>query len=167
MYPNSSVVPMARSIINMLNVDYGFGEPLINKDGSIDSTQLMPSIYDFDQHAMHLVMIIVNSKNVEVDPLKIRLSDFKKKSFGLLNIRIKSLMLDNKRTLITIGNFENKREAEKFYTALSNDDYVVSGLNPNDYDIVTISIGNYPVFYREKDVEGYLLFFNEYYLNDK
>ncbi len=167
MYPNSPVAPMAQSIINMLNVDYGFGEPIMTKDGLIDSTQLIPTIYDFDQYAMHLVMIIVNSENVEVDPLKVRLSDFKKKSFSLLNIRIKSLMLDNKRTLITIGNFENKREADKFYTALSSDDYVVSGLNPKDFDIVTISIGNYPVFYREKDVEGYLLFFNEYYLNDK
>ncbi len=136
-------------------------------NGSNDTIMVIPDIYTFDKHAMHLVMIIVNSDNIEVDPLKIRLSDFKKKSFDLLNVRIKSLMLDNKRTIVSIGNFENKDEAHKFYLALSGDDYVFSGINTKDYDIVTISIGNYPVFYKEKDVEGYLLFFNEYYLKQQ
>lgn len=167
LYPNSAVAPMAQSILNMLNKAYGLGEPIANMDGSADTTKVIPAIYDFDRNAMHLVMIIVNSDNVEVDPLKIRLSDFKKKSFDILNVRIKSLMLDNKRTIVSIGNFENKEEADRFYIALSNDEYVFSGLNPNDYDIVTISIGNYPIFYKEKDVEGYLLFFNEYYLKNK
>jgi tetratricopeptide (TPR) repeat protein len=166
MYPNSSVAPMAKSILNTLNVDYGFGEPISDTDNLSDSTMKIPDIYDFDPYAMHLVMIIANSNNVEVDPLKIRLSDFKKKSFGILNVRIKSLMLDNTRTIVSIGNFENKEKAELFYTGLINDEYVFSGLSPEDYDVVTISIGNYPVFYKEKDVEGYLLFFNEYYLSE-
>lgn len=166
LYPNSSVAPMANSILNMLNVEYGLGDPIATADGSKDTTMVIPDIYDFDKFAMHLVMIIVNSENIEVDPLKIRLSDFKKKSFDLLNVRIKSLMLDSKRTIVSIGNFENKEEADKFYLALSNDEYVFSGINTDDYDIVTISIGNYPVFYKEKDVEGYLLFFNEYYLKN-
>ena len=76
-------------------------------------------------------------------------------------------MLDSKTTLITIGNFGNKREAEKFYLALKADEYVFSGLNTDDFDIVTISINNYPVFYKEKDVDGYLRFFKKYYENDK
>jgi len=164
-YPNSSVAPMAQSILHMLSKDYGLGDPIITDDEAAgDTIQAIPDIYNFDKFAMHLAMIIVNSENVEVDPLKIRLSDFKKKSFDLLNVRIKSLMLDSKRTIVSIGNFENKEEADRFYVALTNDEYVFSGLNPDDYDVVTISIGNYPIFYKEKDVEGYLLFFNEYYL---
>jgi tetratricopeptide (TPR) repeat protein len=166
-YPNSSVTPMAQAILNMLSKEYGIGEPLASEKGATDSTAItIPTIYSFDKYAMHLAMIIVNSDNVEVDPLKIRLSDFKKKSFDLLNVRIKSLMLDSKRTIVSIGNFENKEEADRFYVALANDEYVFSGLNPDDYDLVTISIGNYPIFYKEKDVEGYLLYFNEYYLKD-
>ncbi len=76
-------------------------------------------------------------------------------------------MLDNKTTLITIGNFGNKREAGKFYSALSSDEYVFSGLSPDDVAVTTISVGNYPVFYKEKDVEGYLRFFKKYYENEK
>lgn len=166
LYPNSSVAPMAESVLNMLNVDYGYGEPILNEDGSSDTTRAIPTIYNYDNSSMHLVMLVVNSLDVEVDPLKIRLSDFKKKSFDLLNVRIKSLMLDNTKTIVTIGNFENAEEANRFYSALIYDEYVFSGLNPKHYSVVTISIGNYPIFYKEKDLEGYLLFFNEYYVND-
>ncbi len=166
LYPASPVVPMAKSILNTLSTEYGVGEPVAGFNNQADSTQAIPSIYTYDENSMHLVLLIVNSKNVEIDPLKVRLSDFKKKSFSLLNVRIKSLMLDNKTTLITIGNFGNKREAEKFYLALSADEYVFSGLNPDDVDVTTISVGNYPVFYKEKDVDGYLRFFNKYYKND-
>ena len=167
-YPSSPVVSMANAVLNALNKEYGMGEPIIEGGNAGDSTnQSIPTIYSFDENTMHLVMVIVNSKNVKVDPLKVRLSDFKKKSFRLLNVRIKSLMLDSKTTLITIGNFGNKREAEKFYLALKADEYVFSGLNTDDFDIVTISINNYPVFYKEKDVDGYLRFFKKYYENDK
>lgn len=164
-YPNSSVAPMAQSILYMLSRDFGLGEPIAtDEEGAADTIKAIPDIYSFDKFAMHLAMIIVNSEDVEVDPLKIRLSDFKKKSFDLLNVRIKSLMLDSKRTIVSIGNFENKEEADRFYVALTNDEYVFSGLDPDDYDVVTISIGNYPIFYKEKDVAGYLLYFDEYYL---
>jgi len=166
LYPASPVVPMAKSILNTLNTEYGVGEPVEGFENKADTTQSIPSIYTYDENSMHLVLIIVNSNNVEIDPLKVRLSDFKKKSFSLLNVRIKSLMLDNKTTLITIGNFGNKREAQKFFMALSSDEYVFSGLNTDDYDVVTISVGNYPVFYKEKDVPGYLRFFEKYYLNE-
>jgi len=167
LHPASPVVPMAKSILNTLSTEYGVGEPVAGFNNQADSTQAIPSIYTYDENSMHLVLLIVNSKNVEIDPLKVRLSDFKKKSFSLLNVRIKSLMLDNKTTLITIGNFGNKREAGKFYSALSSDEYVFSGLSPDDVAVTTISVGNYPVFYKEKDVEGYLRFFKKYYENEK
>ena len=167
-YPSSPVVSMANAVLNALSSQYGIGEPVVEGGNAADSTdQGIPDIYEYDENTMHLVMVIVNSKNVKIDPLKVRLSDFKKKSFRLLNVRIKSLMLDSYTTLITIGNFGNKREAEKFYSALKADDYVFSGLNPDDFNIVTISINNYPVFYKAKDVDGYLRFFEKYYENSK
>ncbi len=45
-YPNSSVAPMAKAILNMLNKEYGFGVPITNEDGSSDSTMVIPDIYD-------------------------------------------------------------------------------------------------------------------------
>jgi hypothetical protein len=107
--------------------------------------------------------MIVISTDIEINPLKVRVSDFKKKYFRLERLNIKSLLLDNQRTLITVGNFDDRIAADKFFTAIKNDEYVFSGMNPEDFRIFTISMNNYPIFYRDKNMKVYGEFFNKYY----
>lgn len=72
-------------------------------------------------------------------------------------------MLDNQRAIITIGNFEDATAAYDFYTAIENDEYVLSGINNDDLELFAISTNNYPILYREKNVSDYMEFFKEYY----
>ena len=163
-YPNSAVTPRAQAVLKMLQVEYGMGTPATTV---IDSTGVeTPSLFSYDPDAMHLVMLVINSADIEINPLKVRISDFKKKYFRLVRLRIKSLVLDNMRSIITIGNFENQRAANDFYYALKNDEYVTSGLGAHQYDIYTISLNNYPILYREKNVKEYGDFFEKYYPDD-
>ena len=164
-HPDSPVVPMAQSVLRMLQIEYGLGTPedkneeLLNEDGS------EPSPFSFDPEARHLFMIIVISADIETAPLKVRISDFKKKYFRLERLNIKSLLLDNQRTLITIGNFKGKDASDTFYTAIKNDEYVFSGMDTEGFEIFTISMNNYPIFYRDKNVKAYREFFSKYYSN--
>ena len=116
---------------------------------------------------MHLVVIVLNSSEVEVDPLKVRISDFKQKYFRLVRLNIKSLILDNQRSLITIGNFEDESSANDFYLAILNDDYVTSGMSVQEFEAYPISVNNYPILYREKYVKAYTEFYDLYYQKDK
>ena len=163
-YPASPVVPMAQSILRLLQLEYGIGVTEEMREELLEGEEVIPSPFTYQSDAKHLFMMIINSA-VEVDPLKVRISDFKKKYFRLERLNIKSLLLDNQRTLITIGNFENKDKADNFYSALKNDEYVLSGMDPTAYEIYTISMNNYPVFYRDKDVKAYREFFKRYYSN--
>ena len=106
-----------------------------------------------------MVLVVVQSDDINISALKVRISDFDKKYFSLKRLRIKSLMLDDIQTIITIGNFDNKEEAGNYLLALRNDEYVVSGLQNKDFLIFSIAASNYPVFYRDKDVSSYLKFF--------
>ena len=115
---------------------------------------------------MHLVLIVVQSEEINISALKVRISDFDKKYFRLKRLRVKSLMLDDLQSIITIGNFDNKDEAGNYLLALKNDEYVVSGLQNKDFLIFSISASNYPVFYRDKDVSSYSEFFEENYKRD-
>jgi len=166
-YPKSSITPMAQSVLRMLQLEYGLGiteeQKKALEEEAAKGEETSP--FTFAPQKMHLFMLIINSPDVKINPLKVRLSDFKKKYFRLKRLNVKSLMLDNQRTLITIGNFQNKAAADDFYSALENDKYVLSGLSPGDYQMFTISINNYPIFYREKDVKLYEAFFNKYYSN--
>jgi hypothetical protein len=163
-YPTSPVVPQANALLNMLRTDYGLGQPVV---AAADSTLTEDiSIFSYDPNALHLVILVLNSPDIELDPLKVRISDFKKKYFRLVRLNIKSLMLDNLRSMITIGNFENEAAAYDFYTALINDDYVTSGMSVQDFEAYPITVNNYPILYREKNVKAYKEFFDRYYKKD-
>lgn len=162
-YPSSPVASLAKSVIQTLQVDYGIGIPegtSVQVPG--DSTN-KESIYKFSPNEMHMVLVIVKSRDINISALKVRISDFDKKYFGLKRLRIKSLMLDDLQTIITVGNFENKDEAGNYLLALRNDEYVVSGLQNKDFLIFSISASNYPVLYRDKDVSSYNTFFEDNY----
>ena len=164
-YPQSAVTPRAKSVMQMLEKEYGFGNQVSIDEETGKIIEESPFSYKPDDR--HLVVIILNSDVVEIDPLKVRISDFKKKYFRLVQLRVKSLMLDNQRAIITIGNFENAAAAYDFYTAIKNDDYVLSGVNQDDFELFAISSNNYPILYREKNVDDYMDFFLEYYQNEE
>ena len=157
-FPQSEVTPLAKEILKTLRAEYGFD----GGDKSSESEKVKKvSKYKVGDNMPFFVILAVNGNKVKVNPLKIRLSDFNKKYFRLRKLRIKSLQLDNQRVLITIGNFSGKSDAANYYKALRNDEYVLSGLDKQDYSVFPISTQNYPIMYRDKDVKGYMEFMDE------
>lgn len=160
-YPTHSIAPLATSVIQTLQLEYGLGIPdsLIKSQAVLDSI----SIYNFNPEEMHLVMMLVETEKVNISALKVRISDFDKKYFQLKRLRVKSLMLNDQYTIVTVGNFDSMDEAGNYLLALRNDEYVVSGIENEDYKVYSISSSNYPIFYRDKGVATYKKFFEEYY----
>jgi hypothetical protein len=72
-------------------------------------------------------------------------------------------MLDKDRSLVTVGNFDSEAEATNYLMALKNDTYVTSGVSNNDFKVFSISLDNYPLFYKDKNLDGYELFWKENY----
>jgi tetratricopeptide (TPR) repeat protein len=161
-YPKSAVGPLVRSVMNTLEQDYGMGYG--TKMVSITDTNVVANVpYKYDPKAVHLMMMVVLSPDVNLNALKIRISDFDKKYFDLKQLRVKSLMLDNDRSLVTVGNFDSEGEATNYLMALKNDTYVTSGVSNNDFKVFSISLENYPLFYKDKNLDGYELFWKENY----
>ena len=106
-------------------------------------------------------MIICNTKSVRVNPLKVRLSDFNKESFRMLQLEVKNVMLSKQETIITIEEFENQSKAEDYKTAMFLTDYLFGGINEEQYKVILISKNNYPIFYSNKNVDEYLEFWNK------
>lgn len=160
-YPDNSIKPLAGSVIKTLQLEYGLGVPSDTSDvGISEKTQ---SLFKFIPDEMHLVLIVVHTESINIGALKVRISDFDKKYFRLKRLRVKSLMLDDTKSIITVGNFDNANEASNYLLALKNDEYVVSGLQNKDVITFSISASNYPIFYREKNIGVYQEFFDENY----
>ena len=157
-YPHSEVVARANEIMRYLRKEYGF-------DGGEKESDKPAKKYKYkvNDNSPHFVALVVNNRNVKINPLKVRISDFDKKYFRLRKLRIRSLIFDKTNTIITVGNFTNKKEADKYYNALVNDNYVLSGIDKKDINIFPISAKNYPIMYKDKDLKGYLDFLKDIY----
>ncbi|PLX04332.1 MAG: hypothetical protein C0595_03655 [Marinilabiliales bacterium] len=168
-YPRSSVAPRAKALKSKLQQEYGIGvsENAQTKPSDLKAGETIEkSIYNFNGNDLHFVMLIVDNEKVEINPLKIRLSDFNNKYFSLMRLKVKSLLLNKTQTIITVGNFKNKDEALNYYNAINIDKYVLSGLDEENYSIYPISTSNYPLFYREKNIKAYKDFFEKFYKRD-
>ena len=69
-------------------------------------------------------------------------------------------MLDDNKTLITIGNFDNLQQANNYITTLNMTEYVFGGIDKTLYSVTPISTKNYPLLYQSKDMEEYIQFIN-------
>jgi hypothetical protein len=161
-YPQSEVKPLAQDILDHLS-----GESSVSgKDGSevSDEDADFISPYIYDPNAIFFYMLIVKEKSVNLNALKVKISDFNKKYYRLEKLTINSILLDRNRYMITVGNFGNMEYAMGYFNTISKDEYVFSSLTPIDYQNFVISTENYPVFYKNKDTGQYSKFFEKNYL---
>lgn len=159
-YPNSSITPYAQRVLEDINEDYHLGLVLdgIGKKGLEKPEVKKETPYVHEPNIEHFVMIVCNTTQVRVEPLKVRISDFNKKEHRTKTFNIKSVILDDNRTMVTIGNFENEQQAAEYITSMFIGDYVFGGIDKSKYSVYPISLKNYPIFYQSKDIVEYVQF---------
>ena len=157
-YPTSSITPYARRVLESVNDEYKLGLVLtdINKKEAGDVPEVKKEApYTNEPNIEHFVMIVCDTKAVRIDPLMVRISDFNKKEHRTRSFNVKSVVLDDARTIITIGSFDGQGKATDYITSMQISDYVFGGMDKSKYSLIPISIKNYPVFYQSKDLEEY------------
>jgi hypothetical protein len=113
---------------------------------------------------MHFYVLVVNDELVDVDALKVKISDYNAKFHDLDNLMVNSLMLDNGKEMITVNNFTNGETAMNYFMGILNSKYIFTKLeNAGEYFNFVISVENYPVLYKNKDIQQYLRFFEKNY----
>lgn len=161
-YPESSIKPFAMEVLLKANDMYNLGlniESARPKEEVVEEEK--PSIYTFNPDEPYYILVICNTKNVRINPLKVRLSDFNKNNFRLLQLAVKNLMLDKDNAMLTVEKFENLSQADDYYNALLNNDYVFGGIEAANYNVIKVSISNYPMFYQQKNIDEYMEFWNK------
>ena len=160
-YPTSSITPYARRVLEDVNEEYHLGLVLteINNEESGDKPEVKKEApYTYEPNTEHFVMIVCDSKNVRIDPLMVRISDFNKKEHRTRSFNVKNVILDDEHSIVTIGNFGSEQQADDYITSMFINDYVFGGIDKTKYTITPISSKNYPVFYQSKDLEEYNTF---------
>jgi hypothetical protein len=162
-YPYSKVKPMAENVLAFLGTQKDSkGQPIATD--SITVVDNTAKLYKFDPNAVHFYIMIVKEELVDVDALKIKISDYNSKFHDLENLMVNSLLLDNGRQMITVNNFDNSETAMNYFVGILSSKYIFTKLeNAGEYFNFVISVENYPVLYKNKDILQYIRFFEKNY----
>ena len=161
-YPNSEIKTLSQSVLaHIIEENPELKDENFILPGEVPAEK--PSPYKANATMQHMFMIVANSKEIRLNPFKVKLSDYNLKYYSLDNLNINSLVLDNQHYLITVGNFNNMQKAKDYMEAISISEYVFADLKQGSYDIFVISTENYPVFFKEKDIEEYRKFYQKNY----
>jgi tetratricopeptide (TPR) repeat protein len=168
-YPRSEVKPLAENVLAFLGPKTT-GEPgAVTAQSGTDSTASAPNVtpaelYTYDPKAVHFYVLIVNDNLVDVDALKVKLSDYNSKYHDLETLMVNSLVLDEGRQMITVNSFGNSQNALIYIMGIRDSKYIFTRLqNAGEYHDFVISVENYPIFYRNKDIAQYVRFFEKNY----
>ncbi len=166
-YPKSPVSNLAREVLTSLTSP-ATQQQQPGKSSSDSISALLKaaeSIYKFDSSAVHFYILIVNNAKVDVNALKIKIADFNSKMHDLEGLEVNSLLFDNNREMITVSNFDDATQASRYLLSIRDSKYIFIRLNEvGDYNDFIISVNNYPVLYKNKDIIKYLKFFDKNYL---
>ena len=101
---------------------------------------------------------------VDITYLKTLISDFHTNSTENEVFEISALLLGLDRHLLMIKPFENIKESIRYYELFTQEAPLMKVLNKTEHKIMSISLENFPEFYKNKDIEGYYSFFIKNYL---
>lgn len=158
-YPNSEVTPLAQNILNYLK------GPVDTTRSNIEVEEVFDlSLYNFDPNSKQIFALIVRGEKVNINALKVRISDFNMKYYSLDNLSITNILLDKTTHFLMVGNFNTIEKSMMYYNAIMSNDYVFSNLEDQELYRFVIAQENYPVLYKDKDIDKYLAFFKQKYL---
>ncbi len=160
-YPNSEVAPLAQSILDYLK------DPTEISMGGEPEQKFDLSLYSFNPNSKQIFAMVVTGERVNINALKVRISDFNMKYYSLENLSITNILLDKTAHFVMVGNFKTIESAMKYYNAIMKEEYIFSNLEEEKVEGFVIAQENYPVLYKDKDLDKYLAFFKQNYLKKK
>ncbi len=160
-YPQSEVVPIAQNMIDYLTLDH-------DKEDQKDQTLAAEDVqifgnYRFHADTNHLYILIIKSDRVNLDAVKLRLSDFNQKRTFSNPLTITNMVVDNNSNWLSVLGFRNMKESQDYISEMETDEYVLSIFNSEEYQHFVISIDNYQALLSDKNISEYLRFYYKYY----
>jgi len=118
-------------------------------------------IYKAD--TVHYYVVLVENKTLNLNDLKIKLSNFNTKFFSLKGLDISSRILGTNYQVIAIQQFENRKEGMDYVSLINDDDEVFIDMDMQIIETFIITAANYTMLMKEANVSEYVDFYKRVY----
>lgn len=119
--------------------------------------------YRTDFSSMHRYVLVLPNGKANANQLNIKLNDFNKKYFPNDRLNTKSILMGRDNQVVMVSGLPNKERALTYLTTLNNEKALERLLLSIDFKQFVISNANFTDFYKNQDVEGYQIFYQENY----
>ena len=133
----------------------------------VDPTQEQAAVEYFpDDAATHFYVVVISGANADLGKLKFRISNFNVEKYNEDFFEVASSVFDEEMQIVTVKNFNNKKDGMNYYESILADPKVYEGMKDTDYRHFIISKDNYTRLYKNKNVFQYFQFFRDNYLKE-
>jgi tetratricopeptide (TPR) repeat protein len=163
LYPDAEITPQAKNILENRGKTLETFEIADNESNKMLDEMLNEALalYTTNPSSQHFVITILDAEKINVSAIQVRMQDFNKKQAPNLNITTYPLM--DQKQVISIGEFRTQLDAMNYFNSFISDSYVFPSVLRNDSKTFVISAENYSIFFNDKDIIKYELFFKEKY----
>ena len=118
------------------------------------------SQYKYKCNTQYFYVLVLDISKSNVKAIATRVSDYLIRYHKLDALTANRNMLNDTYEMVTVSSFSDCNTAMDFYENALENNYIYSGLAPDAYYHFVISQENYPAFYKSKNIEAYLYFFD-------
>ena len=136
-----------------------------SSSGDVKEKESNNNEYSYEPNSSHYFILIFKEFDVQQNLAKATLSDYHSQFYSLDKLNVSALLLDKETNMVSVREFENASKAMNYYNAFQTGD--ARGPFGDNYQSFVISQSNFPIFYKSKDVEKYLLKFKEFYQSNQ
>jgi len=126
---------------------------------TVDSSNL---VYTYNANQTHYVLLSAQ-QDAKFSGLRSGLSDYNLMKAGNESIIVTMSTLDAGRSLIICKEFANAAAAKKYLNEIKNVKLLFREYQPSEFDLLLISIDNFPKLFVKKDYANYKSFYNKSY----
>ena len=131
------------------------------KTDSIASKE--PELYNLNESEVHFYMIIAATKKIDENRLQFNIINFNTDKYPKTDYNTSTVELNDKYNIITVKSFDDKTSALKYFNSINKDENVFNNFNSTNYNQVIISSSNFATFFKNKDIDKYMIFFENNY----
>ena len=164
-YPKSEVFQPAKDMLLKLKDRKGLNVKVEVEAEKKPVETVQKEIYFVKDKQSHFFVVVAKGNKKSINRLKFNISNFDMDFFSMDNFNVTSVVLDKGVHLISVKSMDNYEKAMDYYTTIAANKDVFSEMNKSDYQYFVISADNFTTFYKDKDVDRYLKFFTDNYLN--
>jgi len=125
------------------------------------------AIYKTNFRDEHIFVVMVPNLSMAVQDAKMAISNYNINALGPGKLKISAVIFNGQKQMISVKSFKNKEEGLIYIDNISKYPDFISNVSDLNYEQFLISTQNYAFFYQQKNLQEYLSFYDDHYLNRK